>query len=85
MATIPSSIPPQDVAALAPHAPDEGWPSRSKCGTPLLVCADATALRSGRSALESAGFVISCAAGWTEALALFQELNPASCWWTTPS
>src|SRR6266571_4013807 len=76
MATFPSSIPPQDVAALVPHARDEGSPSRSKCGTPLLVCADATALRSGRSALESAGFAVSRAAGWTEALALSQELQP---------
>jgi diguanylate cyclase (GGDEF)-like protein len=44
----------------------------------VLVCADQQALAFGRKTLEEAGFKLTRARGWSEALSLYEDLRPSS-------
>ena len=44
----------------------------------VLVCADQQALAFGRKTLEEAGFKLTRANGWSEALSLYEDLRPSS-------
>ncbi len=44
----------------------------------VLVCADQQALAFGRKTLEEAGFKLTRADGWSEALSLYEDLRPSS-------